>query len=243
MPIDWINADWPAPDNVVAGTSTRIGGVSDGEFASLNLGAHVGDENRCVLENRRRLADTLQLPAEPLWLTQVHGTQVASGSAEAPEADASVAARPGQVLALMTADCLPVLFCSDNGDEIGAAHCGWRGLAAGVLENTLDAMRTNPGDVMAWLGPAISQSAFEVGDEVREAFVAASPGADVHFVANERGRWQADLVGLARLRLSDAGVTRVFGGQHCTYTDRERFFSYRRDGQTGRMGSFVLIRA
>lgn len=244
MPVDWIRADWPAPDSVVCGTTTRSGGVSSGRYESLNLGAHVGDDAGNVGENRRRLLQSLAMPGEPLWLQQVHGTDVVVGNAGSgpPRADAAVAAGADDVLVIMTADCLPVMLCSQTGEELAAAHCGWRGLAGGVIGATVAAMRSRPAELLAWLGPAISQSAFEVGDEVRDAFVSASPSAGPHFAANERGRWQADLYGLARLKLAEAGVLRVSGGGHCTYSDADRFFSYRRDGETGRMASFLFRR-
>lgn len=236
---DWLAADWPAPDGVVAGTTTRTGGVSTGVYESLNLGAHVGDDAASVADNRSRFVEACGLSQEPFWLTQVHGDRVvdAGTSEPAPEADAAVSSGSG--LVIMTADCLPVLFCSDDGDEIAACHCGWRGLAAGIIENTVAAMRSRPEALLAWLGPAISQAAFEVGDDVREAFLARTPDAAACFEANERGRWQADLYGLARQALNAAGVTRVHGGSLCTYSDPARFYSYRRDGQTGRMATFI----
>ncbi|MDX1508906.1 MAG: peptidoglycan editing factor PgeF [Woeseiaceae bacterium] len=245
MPIDWLRADWPAPDTIVAGTTTRAGGVSRGRYESLNLGAHVGDDAGNVRENRRRLLRALDMPGEPLWLQQVHGTDVVPGGSYAspPQGDAAVATRSDDVLVIMTADCLPVMLCSSNGEEFAAAHCGWRSLAGGILGKTVAAMKSEPPDLLAWLGPAIAQPAFEVGAEVRDAFVTQSPAAEQHFAANERGRWQADLYGLARLKLAEAGVLRVSGGGHCTYADAKRFFSYRRDGQTGRMASFVFRRA
>jgi YfiH family protein len=236
----WIKAGWPAPDHIVAGTSTRRGGVSAGRYRSLNLGNHVGDDERCVTENRRLLVDACGLPCEPGWLNQVHGCAVAvSGETGPAEADATIARNAGDPLAVLTADCLPVLLCADDGSEIAAIHGGWRGLAAGVVVATLARMNTPPARLMAWLGPAISQAAFEVGGEVRDAFIDDDSGAESCFIANQRGRWQADLYGLARRQLGRAGVRAVFGGSYCTYTDSDRFFSYRRDGQCGRMASFV----
>jgi YfiH family protein len=213
MDADWICADWPAPGNIVAGTTLR---------------------------DRHDFA----FPAPPRWLKQVHGPRVvridadAAGGA-APEADAVVAASPGAICAVCTADCLPILLVSENGRDIGAAHAGWRGLAAGVAENTVAAMGSAPARLLAWLGPAISQPNFEVGAEVREAFIAQDPAAAAAFETNPRGRWQADLYLLARQRLAAAGVTRVFGGGLCTYADAERFYSYRRNRDTGRLVSFV----
>jgi YfiH family protein len=238
----WIPADWSVSDNILAGCTTRIGGVSDGTFEALNLGAHVGDNPDAVKENRRRLAVEIELPGEPVWLKQVHGANVVVNPAGEPEADASVTSEAGFVCAVMIADCLPVLFAADDGSEVAAAHAGWRGLAAGVLENTINALSASPDQVHAWLGPAISQAAFEVGAEVQEAFLATDDGAVDCFTRNAAGRWQADLYALARRRLASAGVSRVSGGDFCTYADRQRFFSYRRDGQCGRMAAIVCRR-
>ena len=237
---DWIPADWPAPDGVIAGTTTRRGGVSIGAYSSLNLGDHVGDDQQRVDENRRRFVASCGLPREPQWLNQVHGCDVAVVGEHRPSrADAAVAMTIGEVVAVMTADCLPVLLCADDGTEIAAVHGGWRGLAAGVVGATLARMRTPPTRLMAWLGPAISQTAFEVGDEVREALVSSDAGTEGCFVANHRGRWQADLYGIAHRQLGVAGVAAVYGGNFCTYSDAGRFFSYRRDGQCGRMATFI----
>ena len=237
---DWIPADWPAPDTVVAGTTMRVGGVSTGVFKSLNLGAHVGDDPAAVAENRSRFVTMCDLPGEPDWLTQVHGTAVSvADETSAAKADAAVARRPAAVVAVLTADCLPILLCARSGEEIAAIHGGWRGLAAGVITSTLSHMATASGALMAWLGPAISQSAFEVGDEVRQAFVDLEAAAGECFEPNAQGRWQADLYGLARLQLRKAGVGAVYGGEYCTHSDSSRFFSYRRDGECGRMASFV----
>jgi YfiH family protein len=209
---DWLAAGWPAPSNIVAGTTLR-----HAEHA------------------------TLPLPGRPVWLNQVHGANVVSAAhfEQLPDADACISSNPQLVCAVRTADCLPVLLCSTDGSATGAAHAGWRGLAAGVLENTVAKMPVKPESLMVWLGPAISQPAFEVGDEVRAAFTAADPAAEACFVQNPRGRWQADLYGLARQRLRAAGVRHIYGGGLCTYTDVDRFFSYRRDPQCGRMISFV----
>jgi polyphenol oxidase len=239
--LDFILPDWPAPPRVRAVVTTRSGGVSGGPFASLNLGDHVGDDPQAVASNRARLRAALRLPAEPLWLAQVHGAEVArfGVSAATPRADAAVTHRSGEVCVVMVADCLPVLFAAPAGGAVGIAHAGWRGLAAGVLERTIDAMGVPPGDLIAWLGPAIGPEAFEVGDEVRAAFCGPDPAAARHFVVNARGRWWADLSGLARDRLAGAGVTAVYGGGPCTFTDPERFFSYRRDGLTGRFAALI----
>jgi YfiH family protein len=243
--IDCLFPDWPAPPSVRAALTTRHGGVSAAPWDSLNLAAHVGDDPAHVAENRRRLRAHLDLPAEPFWLRQVHGCDVAQAGASdgvAPcSADASVATTPGLVCAVLTADCLPVLFCDRLGSWVAAAHAGWRGLAAGVLERTVQRAPASPGELLAWLGPAIGPQAFEVGPEVREAFVAADPGAADCFSVSPAGRWLADLYGLARRRLAACGVGWVGGGGLCTYTDSDRFFSFRRDGTTGRMASLIWL--
>ena len=192
------------------------------------------------------LREHLDLAAEPCWLSQVHGSKVVDAGrigAETPEADAAVSRTAGTACAVLTADCLPVLFAAEDGSAIGAAHAGWRGLAAGVLENTVSAMGTPPERLLAWLGPAISQAAFEVGGEVRDAFTTADPSAADYFVPNARGRLQADLYGLARLRLAAVGVSAVYGGGWCTFDDDQRFFSYRREPTCGRMATVVAIAA
>ncbi len=240
MSTDWLRPEWPVSDCVVAGTTIRSGGVSEGAFASLNLGDHVGDDPSHVAENRRRFVAESGIGAEPAWLTQVHGTAVRMAGDTAPiEADAAIAHDPGATVAVLTADCLPILLCADRGDEIAAIHAGWRGLAAGIVSATITRMKTPAERLLAWLGPAISQPAFEVGDEVLAAFTADDPGADTCFRQNARGRWQADLYALARRRLEAAGVGAVYGGGLCTFGESERFFSYRRDGQCGRMATFI----
>lgn len=235
--------DWPAPPQVKALATLRTGGVSQGPYASFNLGDHVGDDPVAVAENRRRLAEGM--PAMPHWLQQVHGVQVARAGEEAPgqPADASFARRAGVVCGVMTADCLPVLLCDRAGTVVAAAHAGWRGLCDGVLEATVASMAVAPGEVLAWLGPAIGPDAFEVGDEVRAAFCARDALAAQAFKprAGVAGKWLADIYLLARQRLGTLGVTRVYGGDQCTVTDHQRFFSYRRDGVTGRMGSFIWL--
>lgn len=235
----FIAANWPAPGGIVAGCTTRTGGVSEGPYQSLNIGGHVGDDPAAVAENRRRFVAACELPNEPCWLNQVHGTHVVIDPGAGDEGDAALTREAGVVCAVMVADCLPVLICSDDGQEIAAAHAGWRGLAAGVLEATIAAFNAAPGQLFAWLGPAISQSAFEVGDEVRDAFVGTDRDAAASFSPNDNGRWQADLFGLARQRLEVAGIGSIFGDGPCTHSNPERFFSYRRDGQCGRMAAFV----
>lgn len=233
--------DWPAPANVRALQTTRKGGSSVSPYDSFNLGSHVGDNPLAVSRNRMLLSALC--PSEPVWLNQVHGVNVAdAGHAGClPEADASVTTHPGAVCVVMTADCLPILLCDDQGTVVGAAHAGWRGLCDGVIETTVNAMQASPSTLMAWLGPAIGPDEFEVGDEVRAAFVAKQAQAAAAFIPSKNGKWLADLYQLARLRLNAAGVIRIYGGNLCTYSDPERFYSYRRDGVTGRMGTFIWL--
>ena len=242
MPLELILPDWPAPEWVRALTTTRLGGVSLPPFDSLNLGDHVGDDPAAVAENRRRLVAELGLPAEPVWLTQVHGTSSADAARVGGgcEADASHTDQAGVVCAVLTADCLPVLLCDCEGRKVAAVHAGWRGLLNGVIEQTIAAMGAE-GELMAWLGPAIGPDAFEVGEEVREAFLADESATEAAFVPSANDRWLADIYTLARLRLNRAGVMALSGGEYCTYSDPRRFYSYRRDGRTGRMASLIWI--
>ena len=236
--------DWPLPPGVRAAFTTRLGGVSAAPWDSLNLATHVVDDPTHVAANRARLRTLLDLPADPAWLSQVHGIAVAdvdslpAGSAP-PTADAAISGGHGRPCVIMVADCLPVLFASRDGQRIGTAHAGWRGLAAGVLEATVAALRVDPGTLGAWLGPAISRKHFEVGADVRDAFLGADPGAAAFFTPNARGRWQADLVGLARRRLERLGVRSISGGDWCTYADRGKFYSHRRDAGGGRMAALI----
>ena len=241
FPADWIVPDWPAAPRVRALITTRSGGVSVGSHASLNLGLECGDAPFAVHANRQRLRALL--PQEPRWMKQVHGTRVVDADqlSEVVEADASYARAPGTVCAVMVADCLPVLLASRAGDVIGVAHAGWRGLAAGVLEATVAAMKCAPHELIAYLGPAISARAFEVGGEVRAAFLAADGAAETAFSAAGAKKWMADLDLLARQRLQRCGVSAVYGDRLCTYCDPERFYSYRRDGVTGRMAALIWI--
>ncbi|WKZ13362.1 MAG: peptidoglycan editing factor PgeF [Gammaproteobacteria bacterium] len=241
-----IRPDWPAPARVRAVATTRAGGVSRGAFATLNLGLHVGDDPEAVRENRARLVAALGLAAGPLWLHQVHGTTVADAATAAPVpvADAMVAGSAGLACVIMTADCLPVLFCNAAGTVVAAAHAGWRGLAAGVLEATVAALADRGAaatTLMAWIGPAISAPAYEVGADVRAAFLAADPAAAAGFTPNARGRWQLDLPGLARQRLGSLGVGAIYGGDLCTATDPRRYFSHRRDGACGRQATLIWL--
>lgn len=260
--------DWPAPANIKALQTTRAGGSSKAPYDSLNLGDHVGDDP-LVVERNRILLNTL-LPSEPVWLEQSHGIVVANADRAdcLPQADACIARHRAAVCVVMTADCLPILLCDQQGSVVGAAHAGWKGLAAGVIEATVQAMNVAPQNLMAWLGPAISQHAFEVGEEVRAAFVDADPQAVSAFTPSpcaegsprsggeptglplagvmgegrgEGKKWFADIYALARLRLNALGITQIYGGDRCTYREHEQFFSYRRDGRTGRMGAFIWL--
>ncbi|MBS0579868.1 MAG: peptidoglycan editing factor PgeF [Proteobacteria bacterium] len=240
--MQYLEPQWPVPAGVHAAFTLRGGGVSRGAFASLNLGAHVGDEPAAVAQNRARVRAALGLAHEPCWLQQVHGTHVVEAShtpgREAPTADASVSRAPGVVAVVQVADCLPVLLAARDG-TVAAAHAGWRGLAAGVLEATVAQMGVPPRELVAWLGPAISAAHFEVGAEVHAAFLARDARAATAFVANARGRWQCDLALLARQRLAAAGIDAVYGGTWCTYAGAGQFFSFRRDGQCGRMAALI----
>lgn len=236
---DCIIPDWPAPPHVRALVTTRAGGVSSGPHASLNLGLRSGDDPAAVAENRARLQRWL--PQAPRWLAQVHGCTVVDADplTGAPEADASVARLTGTVCAIMVADCLPVLLTDTAGSCVGAAHAGWRGLAGGVIANTVARMPASPADLMAWIGPGIGPAAFEVGDDVLEAFCANAPERRSAFRPHKPGKWLCDLPALARDALHRAGVTRIYGGELCTYADAQRFYSYRRDGITGRMAALI----
>lgn len=243
-PIPCLIPDWPAPAGVCALVTTRPGGVSKPPFASLNLAAGTTDRREHVAENRCRLRAGFALPEEPRWLRQVHGVGVAAAeqvSRDITEADAVWTARSGTVCAVLTADCLPVFLCARDASRVALIHAGWRGLAAGVIEAAYAALGVPGERLMAWLGPAIGAHAFEVGDEVRAAFVAADPGLGSAFRATPHGRWLADLYCLARRRLGRCGVERIYGGGLCTVTDSRRFFSYRRDGRTGRMASLLWL--
>lgn len=238
-----IHLPWPAPRGVHAVSTTRLGGISAPPWDALNLGDHVGDDPAAVLENRARLQAALGLSAAPRWLQQVHGTAVVVAEQHPAgavlQADAAVSFSPQQACVVMTADCLPVLFCSEDGAVVAAAHAGWRGLLAGVLERTIAAMARPPEQLMAWLGPAISRQAFEVGDELRQAFVQRHASHAAAFTPGRTGHCWADLPALARQALQRAGVSQIYGGDLCTHADRQRFFSYRRDGQCGRMASLI----
>jgi hypothetical protein len=242
---DWLEPVWPAPPAVRAVTTTRHGGVSRGAWSSMNPAGHVGDAAAAVAANRARLREALALPAEPVWLEQVHGVRVveAAKAGARPAADAAWADRPGVVCAVLTADCLPVVFADRGGRCVAVAHAGWRGLAAGVLEATLGQLPVTPADLLAWLGPAIGADAYVVGADVRAAFLQRERAAVAAFRPARAGTWHADLYALARQRLAGCGVPAVYGGGFCTFRDRERFYSYRRDGRTGRMASLIWLQA
>ncbi|MDO6825148.1 peptidoglycan editing factor PgeF [Marinobacter sp. 1_MG-2023] len=241
-----IRPDWSAPANIRAVCTTRAGGVSEPPWSSMNLGDHVGDVPEHVRENRIRLAGACNLPADAFgWLSQVHGTEVvclpAGVAATIPEADASFTRTVGRACTILTADCLPVILCDQNGTTVAAAHAGWRSLCGGVLENLVAKMEVPADTLMAWLGPAIGPKAFEVGPEVKAAFVSQAPGSEVAFsaVGARGGRYMADIYQIARKRLEALGVKNISGGNFCTVSDSQRFYSYRRDGQTGRMATAI----
>ncbi|MDH4611142.1 peptidoglycan editing factor PgeF [Pseudomonas sp. BN102] len=236
----WLTPDWPAPARVRACVTTREGGVSLPPYEGLNLGSHVEDDPLAVEQNRKLL--TSALGCRPAWLSQVHGVRVVEANpSRVDEADASWIAEPGIAAAVLTADCLPALFCDRAGTRVAAAHAGWRGLAGGVLEATLDALALKPEEVLVWLGPAIGPAAFEVGPEVREAFLASHPEADQAFQPSANaGKFMADIYQLARIRLAARGVQAVYGGGFCTVSD-PRFYSYRRASRTGRFASLVWL--
>lgn len=240
--IKMITPQWSIPTNVKAASTTRHGGCSLMPFASLNLGTHVGDDLETVVENRRQLTEALALPRAPFWLNQVHGTDVVALSAKHEPThnsyDAAYTNEAGQVCVVMTADCLPILFCSAQGDEVAVAHAGWRSLCYGVIENTLKHFKAPREEIAVWLGPAIGPAKFEVGAEVRTAFIQQAAQAESAFLPYGE-KYLANIYQLARQRLAAEGVLNVSGGEYCTVTDENRFFSYRRDGQTGRMATLI----
>ncbi len=245
--IGCLEPGWPAVPGVSARFTLRCGGVSQGAYESLNLGAHVGDVPASVAQNRARLRQQLRLPREPLWLQQIHGCEVvdadrlgAGADSSPPRADAAISRRSGTVLAVLVADCLPVLFAARDGSAVGIAHAGWRGLAAGVLEATAAALAGH-GALQAWLGPGIGPSHFEVGSEVRAAFLAHDAAGAAAFTPNDRGRWQCDLAALARARLTALGIAAIETDGSCCFAEPQRFYSYRRDGATGRMAALIWL--
>lgn len=246
MRIRPVEPHWPRHPRIRACVTTRDGGVSTGPYASLNLATHVGDDPARVLENRRRLKVRLGLVHEPAWLSQVHGSEVVHvdepGSERVPTADAAWTDRAGLACAILTADCVPVLLADDEGTIVAAAHAGWRGLAAGVLENTVRRLPAAPSRLSAWLGPGIGPDAFEVGQDVYDAFVGPDPGAARAFRQGREGRFLCNLHALARRRLDAAGVSRVHGdASPCTVRDASTYFSHRRDRTCGRMATLVWL--
>jgi hypothetical protein len=235
----WLTPDWPAPANIHAATTLRTGGVSCGAYASLNPAMHVGDDAELVKQNRRLIKELLVLPSDPVWLEQIHSNRavLAVTTESLQQADASYTAESGLVCVVMTADCLPLLVCAANGSEVAAIHAGWRGLLAGVVGNTLTAMQNS--DFLVWLGPAIGPDCFEVGAEVRDAFLEKSVAFITAFKQQNNGKWLADIYQLARIDLAMLGIDKVYGGGFCTVTEYERFYSYRRDKQTGRMATLI----
>ncbi len=234
---------WPAPKGVMALSTTRLRGHSFGKYSGLNLGQHVGDDPNLVDCNRTTLTQSRELPNPPIWLNQTHSIDVqilTSEHSRVLEGDASFTESVDVVCCVMTADCLPVLFCNKDGTQVAAAHAGWRGLVDGILENTV-ANFSNPENVMAWLAPAIGAHCFEVGADVRDAFIAKDPNAELAFLPYGEQKWLADLYLLARQRLNAIGITQIYGGEYCTYSDPDRFYSYRRDGVTGRQASLIWI--
>ena len=235
--------DWPAPANVRAAATTRRGGVSRGPFAALNLGTQTEDDPDAVRANRKRLQGRLGLAREPVWLHQIHSAIVirADEVQEAPAADAAWTERADVACTVLTADCLPILFCDQNGARVAAAHGGWRGLASGILAETVRALDVPSPELMAWLGPAIGPDAFEVGPEVRKAFVDRWPDTAMAFREGKSDRWFCDIYDIARIQLRELGITDIYGGGFCTVTDEERFYSFRRDGRCGRMASLIWL--
>ena len=242
--LELLQASWTPVMGVRTASTTRVGGVSHGRFASLNLSLSTDDAPEAVASNRQALRVALGIEQPWNWLHQVHGATVVDAAVvnnDETKADALVCRRPGIVCAITTADCLPVLLCDDHATVIGAAHAGWRGLAQGVVENTVQAMATPPERLRAWVGPCISGAHYEVGDEVRRALIAGHTARKCAFVATRPGHWLADLAAIARLQLHAAGIARVCGPEHCTYGDRRRFFSHRRDGPCGRMATLIWL--
>ncbi len=242
-----IQPNWPAPTWVRAITTSREDGVSQGPFSSFNLGFHVNDTPQRVTQNRLNLSQHFNFPYEPIWLNQTHSTDIIEIKSvqfeQAPNADASFTQLTGLPCAVLTADCLPILLCDTNGTQVAAIHAGWRGLANGIIEKTVKAMRLNAhSELMAWMGPAISQPHFEVGTEVRDAFLKHNLQAAIAFKPGaSEGKWMGDLFSLARMRLKEVGLSQIYGGDHCTYTDETQFYSYRRDKQTGRMATLIWL--
>ncbi len=244
MNLEYVTPNWPAPKNICCVTTTRKGGCSQHEFKSLNLGSHVKDEKENVEKNRLLIKKDLQLYKDPVWLKQVHGSAVLSlktNTSINSEADAAYTNDVGVVCAVLTADCLPVVFCDQAGKHIAVAHAGWRGLVTGVLENTLQTIPVANQKLMCWFGPAIGPTKFEVGEEVFEQFITTDPSHSDAFVEQSNGKFLANIYQLARNILAKQNVKAIYGGDHCTYSESDKFYSYRRDGETGRMATLIWI--
>lgn len=241
--MQWITPDWPAPANIKAFTTLRDGGYSKPPYNSLNLALHVEDEPNTVLANRRLLVEQLKLPSMPIWLNQIHSTiTVDAGNIHhIPDADASFTTKPGIVCAVLTADCLPLLVCNKQGTLVSAIHAGWRGLAKGVIEAAISPLTAKPDDLLVWLGPAMGPQKFEVGADVIDLFIAHDAAAKAAFTQYTATTWLADIYQLAKQRLHKLGIRHIFGGTHCTYTEQDLFFSFRRDAKTGRMANMIWM--
>jgi YfiH family protein len=239
----FILPQWPAPQNVHALVTLRTGGYSSGPYASFNLADHTEDDPAAVRRNRALLREYFRLPAEPVWLQQVHSNRIIRAEQDhiGTEADGSWTTSPGVVCVALTADCLPVLICNRDGTRVAAAHAGWRGLHAGVISNAVRSLHCDPGELMVWLGPAIGPGAFEVGPDVVQAFSESDPENAAAFRRTDEQHWLCDLYRLARLELARLGIASIYGGNDCTFTDKQRFYSYRRDGKTGRMASLIWL--
>ncbi len=247
-----LRPDWPAPATVLAAVTTRNGGCSEGEFAGLNMALHVGDAESSVRRNRKLVADAFAPDAQFQWLRQVHGNEpaIVLQPGEAPEADSLISSAPGIALCVLTADCLPIFVCNRSGDEVGIVHAGWRGMSAGIIENTLAAMRSEPEDLLIWLGPAIQSCHYEVGKDVREAFLDCAVDSceqrqfkSAFASLGKQGKYYADLTRIARVKLLRLGAASISGGTHCTHCNASRFYSHRRDGPCGRMANLICIGA
>ncbi len=242
----FITPDWPAPEGVRAVSTTRQGGNSQPPFATFNLATHVADDPQQVAENRDYLQQQLNLPSSPAWMNQVHGIELhtlVEPQLTPLNGDGVVSHKAGLVCAVMTADCLPVLLCDRSGQAVAAVHAGWRGLCSGIIERTIQQMQRPSEQLLAWLGPAIGPDAFQVGAEVRDRFIAHNPVAEKAFVRQDESHWLADLYQLARQRLLSQGVSAIYGGQYCTFQQNDLFFSYRREGKTGRMASLIWLQS
>ena len=240
-PLNILPANWEAPKNIVAFSTTRLHGNSPTPYASLNLGDHCGDNTNNVHHNRQRLMTDQQLPAEPTWLRQVHGNKAVKINRDSPiyTADASYTTHTNTLCTILTADCLPILLCNRDGTEVAAIHAGWRSLASGIVENTVKHFQSTPQDLMAWFGPAIGAKVYQVGNEMRDAFLQHDSAAESAFTTDGTQHWLADLTMLARLRLQALQINNISGDDYCTYSQGNLFYSYRRDGQTGRMATLI----